>query len=116
MAAHLFEENQNTCPQTVMLEDGAWMDAPWMTWSRADASWRRYMRSNSGNLVTADHLAAPKQKGPREGPCKGSCRNPCKNPCKALQEALQGALQGTRQRPATRETHCRIKSVSLARK
>ena len=67
MAAYLFTENEATCPQSVMLEDGTWTDAPYMQWSGADSFWRCFMCSNKGTRVTAEHLAAPRHTDRTEG-------------------------------------------------
>ena len=67
MAAYLFTENEATCPQSVMLADGTWTDAPYMQWSDTDHFWRCFMCSTRGHRVTADHLAAPKHHGRTEG-------------------------------------------------
>ena len=67
MAAYLFTENAATCPQSVMLEDGTWTDAPWMQWSGTDQFWRCFMCSNKGTRVTADHLTAPRHHDRTEG-------------------------------------------------
>ena len=67
MAAYLFTENEATCPQSVMYEDGTWADAPFMQWSAADSFWRCFMCSNKGTRVTADHLSAPRHTDRTEG-------------------------------------------------
>ena len=72
MAAHApvhlqFVENQYTCPQTVMLSDGTWVDAPYMRWDPPTGTWKCLMCSTHGSRVTADHVAAPRHQGRTEG-------------------------------------------------
>ena len=67
MAAYLFVENAATCPQSVMLADGTWTDAPYMQWSDTDQFWRCFMCSTRGTRVTADHLSAPRHHDRTEG-------------------------------------------------
>ena len=53
-------ESPNVCPEAVMLEDGTWRNAPWMSWDADSYFWRCWMCSTSGVRVTNDHLATPR--------------------------------------------------------
>ena len=58
-----FEENQWTAPEAVMLEDGTWRDAPWLSWDNRTHSWGCFLcNSWTGTRVTVGHLEAPRHR------------------------------------------------------
>ena len=62
-------ESAWTCPESVKLQDGTWMNAPWLTWDGADSSWKCWMcNGNSGTRVTNDHLESAKHLNRTTGP------------------------------------------------
>jgi len=55
------DEDAQTMPEMVRLEDGSWTQAPWMSWQGPPKNaWACYLCNQQGVCVTPDHLVCQK--------------------------------------------------------